>query len=134
MGALESLPELVAAARANAKPFEERLALGADTTDAALSYDKASRGLEAASVEVYSLFEARMQHHFKRGPFSRKLKALLLEAGEAELAERVHQFYLCANVLKPGAPDDQALVDVSGAGFFKALTGTILDAYDFLEK
>ena len=43
-----------------------------------------------------------MQHHFRRGPFSRKLKALLVESGKADLAGKIHQYYLAINVLKHG--------------------------------
>jgi hypothetical protein len=102
-----------------------------------------------------------MQHHFKRGPFARKLRALLLGAGQADLADRVHQYYLAVNVLKHGtgasyrelrdnkctlvvlrripesrpedAPGTPGLVDVTVPGFFDALTATILEAYHFLE-
>ncbi len=110
----------------------------------------------AVAVDLFTLFEARMQHHFKRGPFSRKLKALLLEAGKLGLADRVYQYYLAVNVLKHGkgashrelltiaAPlfvvnqgrdDAQApLIDVTKAGFFDGLCETILESYDFLEK
>jgi len=58
--------------------------------------------LERTAIDIFSLFEARMQHHFKRGPFSRKLKAALLEAGHTDLADRFHKYYLAINVLKHG--------------------------------
>ncbi len=110
----------------------------------------------AAAVDLFTLFEARMQHHFKRGPFSRKLKALLLEAGKPDLANRVYQYYLAVNVLKhgkgashrellalatplfmvnQGQDDAQApLIDVITAGFFDGLCEVVLEAYDFLEN
>ena len=122
----------------------------------------ATVALEAVAVDTYTLFEARMQHHFKRGPFSRKLKALLLDNEQADLADRVHQHYLAINVLKHGvgashrallatpnclfvvkkavdvitdeAQTPTGLVDVSVAGFFDGLTATILEAYEFLEN
>ncbi len=107
----------------------------------------------AVAVDLFTLFEARMQHHFKRGPFSRKLKALLLEAGKTDLADRVYQYYLAVNVLKHGKgasyrellalpnprvamnSDDgpNGLVDVISQGFFDGLSQTILDAHEFLE-
>jgi len=85
---------------------------------------------------------------------------LLLEAGQNDLADRVHQYYLAINVLKHGkgasyrellktpntlvvmksaedTPADDApasLVDVSVPGFFDGLTATILEAYHFLEN
>lgn len=149
----QSVPDLVADAKANAAPLEARIAAGGDATEVA----EATAALEAAAVDVFSAFEARMQHHFKRGPFSRKLKSLLLDARKADLAKRLHQYYLAVNVLKHGkgashrellempsalfevkhfddAHADVSLVDISKPGFFDGLTGTILEAYEFLEK
>ena len=118
--------------------------------------------LELVMVDIFSIFEARMQHHFKRGPFSRKLTSLLLDAGETDLADRVHQHYLMINVLKHGkgssyrellnAPsclfvlktpektisDEKCMpsicIDVSTPGLFSGLAMTIIDAYHFLES
>ncbi len=169
MSASQSLLELVAAAQATAKTSEDRISeisalmggqAGSDTQVEELR--AATVALELAAVDIYSLFEARMQHHFRRGPFSRKLKSLLLESGKADLADRVHQSYLAINVLKHGtgasyrelhkipsplyvvkpteditADDTQAqagLVDVTVPGFFDGLTATILEAYHFLEN
>ena len=113
------------------------------------------------AVDIFSTFEARMQHHFKRGPFSRKLKTLLLESKQPDLADRLHKYYLAVNVLKhgkgasyrellksptslfavtapPADPTDEAkanqsLIDVTAPGFFEGLTDTIIEAYHFLE-
>ena len=169
MGASQSLLELVAAAQANAKTSENRISEilklmdGQNGSDAQVEELRAATvSLELAAVDIFSLFEARMQHHFRRGPFSRKLKSLLLEAEQTDLADRVHQYYLAINVLKHGkgasyrellnAPSshfvvkptkeiiaDEAhapvgLVDVSVPGFFDGLTTTILEAYHFLEN
>ena len=118
--------------------------------------------LELVMVDIFSIFEARMQHHFKRGPFSRKLTSLLLDAGETDLADRVHQHYLMINVLKHGkgssyrellnAPSclfeiktpegiisneeyaSSKFIDVSTPGLFNGLASTIIDAYHFLES
>lgn len=151
-----SIPDLVAAARAEAKMFEARIS-GAS---AAADRQSAIKGLEAVSVDIFTVFEARMQHHFKRGPFSRKLKGLLVEAGQGDLADRVHGYYLAINVLKHGkgasyrellkfpsalvtlnAPSEEeeqseqaGLIDVAADGFFEGLSATILDAYHFLEN
>ncbi|MCF6432861.1 hypothetical protein [Leisingera sp. MMG026] len=168
MGPSQSLPELVAAARANAKTLEDRIMAAqspdggpAGTAGQTEELRAATVALEAEAVDIFTLFEARMQHHFKRGPFSRKLTALLSQSGQAALAERVHQYYLVINVLKHGkgasyrellnapggkfavntsqdtADDDGAasvgLVDISFPGFFAGLTETILDASRFLE-
>lgn len=163
MEATQSVPELVAAARADAMAHEDRIskvAVGTDEDDA----DRlaATVALERAVVDIFTLFEARMQHHFRRGPFSRKLTAALAEAGQADLAERVHQYYLAVNVLKHGkgasyrelvadpsplfpirsaadgdadeSPAAVGLVDVTGPGFFDGLTTTILAACRFLER
>ena len=169
MVASQCLLELVAAAQANAKTSENRISEilklmdGQNGSGAQVEELRAATvSLELAAVDIFSLFEARMQHHFKRGPFSRKLKSLLLAAEQTDLADRVHQYYLAINVLKHGkgasyrellnAPStlfvvksteaiiaDEAhaptgLVDVSVPGFFEGLTSTILEAYHFLEN
>lgn len=150
MDAKQSIPELVAAARAQAQSLD---AQGGETPEAI-------RALEAAAVDIFTVFEARMQHHFKRGPFSRKLQARLLEAGQEDLADRVYHYYLAVNVLKHGkgasyrellktpsryvalrpealggddAEQQSSLIDVRAEGFFQGLCATVLDAYDFLE-
>ena len=163
----QSLVELVAAAQADAKTAEGRISDvlklmdgQSGTTDQVEELRAAAAVLELAAVDIFSLFEARMQHHFKRGPFSRKLKALLLESGKTDLADKVHQYYLAVNVLKHGkgasyrellnAPSPlvtlkptqdtdevdapASLVDVSVTGFFDGLTTTILEARRFLEN
>ena len=169
MRASQSVPELVAAAQANAKTSEDRvsgilkLMDGQNGSDAQVKELRAATdALELAAVDIFSLFEARMQHHFKRGPFSRKLQSLLLEVGEAELANKVYQYYLAINVLKHGkgasyrellaSPsshsivkmiesriDDETrgshgLIDVNASGFFDGLSATIIEAYNFLEN
>ena len=165
----QSVPELVTAARANAKASEDRISGvltlmdGQNGSDAQVEELRAATvALELAAVDIFTLFEARMQHHFKRGPFSRKLKSLLLEEKQTDLADRIHQYYLAINVLKhgkgasyrellntPGAlfvmrptteiiadetPTPAGLVDITVTGFFDGLTTTILEAYHFLEN
>ena len=165
----QSVPELVAAARANAKTSEDRISgilkLMEGQKGTELQVDElcaATVALELAAIDIFSLFEARMQHHFKRGPFSRKLKSLLLESKQAALAHRVHQYYLAINVLKHGkgasyrelldtpncmivlkpieelSVDDvhapSGIIDVSVPSFFNDLTTTILDSYHFLKN
>jgi len=169
MGALQSVPELVEAARANAKASEDRVSKvlklldGQSGSDAQVEELRAATvALELVTVDTFSLFEARMQHHFRRGPFSRKLKSLLLDSKQTDLAERFHQYYLAINVLKhgkgasyrelldapssflvvkpnegtiaDGAPAPAGLVDVNVPGFFDGLVTTILEAYHFLEN
>lgn len=166
MGTSQSVLELIAAARADAKACEERIADIRDLADGqdgsgaqADDLRAATVALELAAVDVFSLFEARMQHHFRRGPFSRKLKSLLLDAGQTDLADRFQQYYLAINVLKHGKgasyrellktptalfgvkPSDEiadgdateGLVDVTVPGFFDGLTTTLVEAYHFLE-
>jgi hypothetical protein len=169
MAASQSVLELVAAAQTDAKVSEDRISDvlkpldGQTGSDAQVEELRAATvALELAAIDVFSLFEARMQHHFRRGPFSRKLKSLLLESGQADLADRFHQYYLAINVLKhgkgasyrelldapnslfvvkpaediniDGTPPPAGLVDVSVPGFFDGLTKTILDAHHFLEN
>ena len=169
MSTSPSVPDLIATARINAATALERISdvpkqMGGQTgSDAQVKeLHDATAALELLVIDIYSLFEARMQHHFKRGPFSRKLKAVLLEAGQTDLAHRVHQYYLAVNVLKHGkgasyrelldtpssfvaikstediiADEAQApanLIDTSVPGFLDGLTITLLEAYYFLEK
>ncbi len=165
----QSLPELVSAAQDTARAAQDRsseilsVADGQDLSDAQANEVKAQTlAIELAAVDIFAVFEARMQRHFKRGPLSRKVKAALLEAGQADLADRLHQHYLAINVLKHGtgashrellnnkstllvvkqAPDAPAnaqdvstgLIDVTTPHFFDGLAETILEAYHFLEN
>jgi len=169
MATSQTLLELIAAAQVTAKAFENRISEALKLMDSPIGADaqvkelrRATNALELAAVDIFSIFEARMQHHFKRGPFSRKLKALLLESKELDLAERLHKYYLAVNVLKHGkgssyrellnsptslfdvkspqtANSDEtqpsvSLIDVTALGFFAGLTTTIADAYHFLEN
>ena len=168
MAASQSLLELVATARVTVKASEDRISqaltnmAGPNGTELhAKELRRASKALELVAVDIFSTFEARMQHHFKRGPFSRKLKTLLLESKQPDLADRLHKYYLAVNVLKhgkgasyrellksptslfavtalPADPTDEAqanqsLIDVTAPGFFEGLTDTIIEAYHFLE-
>jgi len=167
METLQTVPELIAAAVDNAKKAQSvitRLQEHSDWTKGADAHSEELRAayveLEHLAVDTFSVFEARMQHHFKRGPFSRKLKALLVDAGQTDLATRVHQYYLAINVLKHGTgasyrelrdnpkalfpvksvedtrPADphavSGLVDVGVSSFFDGLAITLLEAHQFL--
>lgn len=163
---LKSVPDLIAAARVNAKTSEDHIAKytgGQGGSDApAQDLNAAIVALELAAVDAFTLFEARMQHHFKRGPFSRKLRAMLLSARQTDLADRFHNYYLAINVLKhgtgasyrellnaptalfavrpansAGSEDEDAhlgLIDVAVPGFFDGLATTLLEAHQFLEN
>ncbi|MDA9953010.1 hypothetical protein N9D61_01495 [Planktomarina sp.] len=168
MSVSQSLLELVATAQVTAKASEDRISQALTnmarpnrTELHAKELRRASKALELVAVDIFSTFEARMQHHFKRGPFSRKLKTLLLESKQPDLADRLHKYYLAVNVLKhgkgasyrellksptslfavtalPADPTDEAqanqsLIDVTAPGFFEGLTDTIIEAYHFLE-
>ncbi len=160
----QSVPELIAAAQANADMHKLKI----DETLASMGEEQGSEpqlndlqaatsAIELLAVDIFAVFEARMQHHFKRGPFSRKLKALLTRAGQPELAHKIYQYYLAINVLKHGigsshrellqfpnqffdvksAKDSDAsgsLIDVTAQGFFEGLTTAILESYTFLER
>ena len=169
MKASHCLLELVKSAQVNAKISEARISdilkfmEGKNGSDAMVEELRAAIVLlELEAVDIFSLFEARMQHHFKRGPFSRKLKSLLLESQQTDLADKFYQYYLAINVLKHGKGtsyrellnvsnslfvvksnediiiDEEhlstGLVDVSVPGFFDGLIKTILEAYHFLEN
>jgi hypothetical protein len=164
----QSVPEMVATAQTNAKTIEDRISIirehlegpnGSEAQNEDLL--AANVALELAAVDIFTLFEARMQSHFKRGPFSRKLRTALLDSGRTDLADRFHNYYLAINVLKHGtgvsyrellgSPTDlfqlkpagivksedrhtpSRLIDISVAGFFDKLATTLLDAYQFLE-
>ncbi len=169
MEASHRVLELVKSAQVNAKISEARISdilkrmEGQNRSDAKVEELRAAIILlELEAVDIFSLFEARMQHHFKRGPFSRKLKSLLLESQQTDLADKFYQYYLAMNVLKHGRGasyrellnvpnslfvvksnediiiDEEhlstGLVDVSVPGFFDGLIKTILEAYHFLEN
>ena len=169
MEASQTVLELVTTAQENAKMLEDRileiLKLMSEQNDSSSRIEElraTTSALELAAVDIFSLFEARMQHHFRRGPFSRKLKSLLLETQQTDLADRVHQYYLAINVLKHGkgasyrellnSPNSlftlkstegiitnethrpTGLIDVTVPGFFDGLVTTIFEAYHFLEN
>ena len=129
-----------------------------DLLDAAHATAKADNlspaQIEAASVELAAAFEARMQHHFKRGPFYKKLHKLLADNGNSDLALKVHQYSVAVSVIKHGtgasyrelkslanlpfdirtpAAQSHTLVDVTSGDFFGQLTQTLEQAHQFLE-
>jgi len=169
MNTSQTVPDLITQAQAQAKAPEDVIStlrndLNGQSPSKAQADDlrAAKIELERTAVDIFSLFEARMQHHFKRGPFSRKLKAALLDAGHTDLADRFHKYYLAMNVLKHGtgashrelldmttklfhvqrannetpqdAPAPSPLIDIGVSGFFDGFTATLLEAYQFLEK
>ena len=113
--------------------------------------------VKSAATEILTLFTARMQHHFARGPFSKELRKRLIAAEEMDLAETAYQYFLAANVLKHGTgssyhelrkikglpfgmkqPDGSGqvtgdLVDVTSDGFLENLVATLDAAKRILE-
>ncbi|MFY1706264.1 hypothetical protein [Tritonibacter scottomollicae] len=165
----QPLPELVHAAQRSAKASLDRVSeilkcAEGQTLSDAQSKEIASEtdSIKLVSVDIFTMFEARMQRHFKRGPLSRKVEAALLAAGHAGVADRLHQYYLAINVLKHGRGASHrellnnksamlvvtqdnvgeaesegvptCLIDVTSPHFFDELAVTILDAYQFLES
>lgn len=118
--------------------------------------------IEIAAVGVFSLFEARLQHHFPPGSFFRQLREHLIEANQIDLANRVHCYYLAINALKHGhgasykelrtlsdlpfaikQPGDlsfdegdvtepEGLVDIRSGNFFPGLVDTLRSVSEFL--
>lgn len=107
--------------------------------------------IEEIVVETVSAFEARLQHHFARGPFFVKLRNKLAAEGHANLAHSVYHYYLAANVLKHGGGKSlrelekladqpfilqdeagKALIDVTANGFLAGLVETLTDARNVL--
>lgn len=81
--------------------------------------------IAATVVETVSAFEARLQHHFARGPFFVKLRGKLAAEGHGALAQQVYQYYLAANVLKHGGGKSlRALRATEGLPFGIAEEGT----------
>lgn len=169
MAASKSLPDLVRAAQITAKSSYDQMseildkAVDQELTNAQTKeLAEHTVAIELAAVDIFAVFEARMQRHFKRGPLSRKVKAALLEAKQPDLADRLYQHYLAINVLKHGAGASHrellgnkskmfvvkqiseetptegevfaGLVDVTAPQFFDGLADTILEAYQFLEN
>lgn len=109
--------------------------------------------IEAMVVETVSAFEARLQHHFARGPFFVKLRNKLEADGHSNLAQTVYQYYLAANVLKHGGgkslrvlekiepqpftlqdEEGKALIDVTADGFLGGLVQALNEAAPLLTR
>lgn len=107
--------------------------------------------IEAMVVETVSAFEARLQHHFARGPFFVKLRNKLSAEGHIDLAQTVYHYYLAANVLKHGGgkslrelekiepspftlqdEEGKALIDVTVNGFLNGLIASLSEAAHLL--
>ena len=114
--------------------------------------------LETATMDILSVFTARMQHHFARGPFAKEVRKRLVAADHADLGETVYQYYLAGHVLKHGSgasyhelrkikglpfgvtqPDGsgtvkaEGLIDVQSEGFLDGLIATLTAVKEQLE-
>jgi hypothetical protein len=108
--------------------------------------------IETTVVETVSAFEARLQHHFARGPFFVKLRNRLVAEGHTTLAQTVYHYYLAANVLKHGGGKSlreleksadqpftlqdeagKALIDVTADEFLPGLVEALGQARSILE-
>jgi len=110
--------------------------------------------IEAAIIDLAATFEARSQHHFKRGPFYKKLRALLIENNQAALAVDIQNYSNAVNVLKHGTgasyrelkaakslpftlkipAGNIRLVDVTQDSFFAGFVATLDRAHQFLQS
>ncbi|WP_299414309.1 hypothetical protein [uncultured Sulfitobacter sp.] len=123
----------------------------ANADAAARNTDADVSEIETIVVETVSAFEARLQHHFARGPFFVKLRNKLVAEGHVDLAETVYHYYLAANVLKHGGGkslreleklsdqpftlqdvEGKALIDVTANRFLAGLVETLGQAHDIL--
>ena len=95
-GAMDGVPLLLAAAEAKARKAEEHFAETVRLMDDpeqgrqtvfVNSLRVSTVQIELAAVGIFSLFEARMQHHIPRGSFFRQLWERLIAADQPELAD-----------------------------------------------
>lgn len=170
MGAIDGVPLLLSAAEVTARRYDERfnelrklMGEQGGQTVFVNGLRMATIEIEVAVVGVFSLFEARMQHKFPNGPFFKKLKARLIELGQAQLATNVWQYYLAVNVLKHGSgssytelrkasdlpfsikqpgeaffeegdvAEPEGLIDVTATGFFEGLITTLSEVHACLD-
>jgi hypothetical protein len=115
--------------------------------------DAGTDEIEATVVETVSAYEARLQHHFARGPFFVKLRNKLVADGHTALAQTVYHYYLAANVLKHGGgkslreleklpdqpfklqdEDGKALVDVTANNFLSGMVSALRQAHAALQR
>lgn len=171
MGAIDGVPLLLAAAEATARRSEEsvsdilrRMREHGGQTVFVNGLRMTTVEIEIAVVGVFSLFEARMQPNFPKGPFFKQLRTHLIAADQPELAAQIHHYYLAVNVLKHGRgssydelrqipnlpfvmkqPEDaffdegdiaepEGLLDITATGFFDGLIETLRRASSFLEN
>lgn len=148
----ETVPQLLEATLTTLNAAQAR----ADLTDTPSDQRAAADDIERAVIEVTSVFEARMQHHFRRGPFFKEVQKRLTAADQHDLAKRVIQYSHAVNVLKHGhgkshrellnmkglpfrvRPRDRedtdiGLVDVLSPGFSEGFIDTLTQTQAFLD-
>lgn len=149
----DNLADLLQAALATAKLAEEEAAKAKNSPDAR----SAAVTIEQVAIDIASVFEALMQHHFKRGPFYKELQKRMNADDQSDLGERVIQYAHAVNVLKHGHgkshrellnmkrlpfrvrrhdrnDTDIGLVDVLSPEFSDGLIETLTLAKAFLER
>jgi hypothetical protein len=162
MGAIDGVPLLLSAAEVTARKFDESVSKlhklmheqGGQTVFVN-GLRMATVQIEVAVVGVFSLFEARMQSQFPKGPFFKQLKEHLIELEQPELATSIWHYYLAVNVLKHGpgssyeelrkipnlpfpikqlgdvffdegdVSEPEGLINVTATGFFEGLISTL---------
>lgn len=114
--------------------------------------DLSAEHVEIAAVGVVSLFEARLQHLFARGPFYQKLSEKLTAQGHPALGQALYHYYLAINVIKRGSGKSHRelldaqdvpfvvnpvgmdpLIDARQPDFGSGLVLTLRKAFDALE-
>ncbi len=88
MGAIDGIPLLLTVAEETARKTDEQFSKLSRLTDQQQQRATFVNNLRIATVEievavvgVFSLFEARMQHHFPKGSFYRQLRKRLIDGG-----------------------------------------------------
>lgn len=170
MGAIQGLPLLLTAAELAAQRFDESVSELHKLMEEQGGQTVFVNGLRIATVQievavvgVFSLFEARMQHHVPNGSFFTGVRNQLIDSGNPNLAQDLWHYYLAVNVLKHGLgpsynelcestglpfevkqPDEhffdegdiaepEGLINVTATGFFEALIQTLNQTYLILE-
>lgn len=143
------VPDLLNTALATAKDAEAQAAKATSPAERRA----AAHIIEQTAIDIMSVFEARMQHHFKRGPFFKELQKRMAGQDTTQLMQYAH----AVNVLKHGHGKSHralldmnalpfnvrrhdrndsniGLVDVLSPGFFDGLIASLTQAHAFLES
>ena len=109
MGAIDGVRLLLSGAEVAARRSEENVSKIPRLVEEHGGQTVFVNGLRIAAVEfeaavagIFSLYEARMQSPFPKGPFFNQLVVHLVNKDQHLLAAQVHHYYLAMNVLKHG--------------------------------